>query len=154
MNIIEALKKKNLTLAVAESCTGGLISNLITDIPGASDVFVFGAVTYSLLMKEKLLEVSEEFLNEKGPYNFETVSSMAKGIRDYSNADVSLATSGVAGPFDDIDTETGTCYFAVCISGKIYTKKITTGLNERLKNKKIFAEKAIEFLMFCLEKSI
>lgn len=153
MNIIEILKNKNLHLAVAESCTGGLISNLITDIPGASDVFIFGAVTYSLSMKEKLLSVSEKFLNENGPYNFETAISMAKGIRAYSNAEVSLATSGVAGPTDDLNTEAGTCYVAVCICGEIYTKKIITGLNERLKNKKIFAEKAIEFLMVCLEKS-
>ena len=153
MNIIEVLKNKNLKLAVAESCTGGLISNFITDIPGSSDVFVFGAVTYSLSMKEKLLSVSEKFLDENGPYNFETAISMAKGAGVYTNAEVSLATSGVAGPSDDLNTDAGTCYVAVCICGEIHTKKIITGINERLENKKIFAEKAIDFLMICLEKS-
>ncbi|MDO5014578.1 MAG: CinA family protein [Clostridia bacterium] len=151
MNLVELLQKKNLTLSVAESCTGGLISSLITDIPDSSKVFVFGAVTYSLSMKEKLLSVSHTHLVKNGPYNYETVIEMAKNIKKYSKTDVSIAVSGVAGPSDEIDTKAGVCYVAVDFCGKIYTKIIDTKTNKRKTNKEKFARKSIEFLIEIIE---
>ncbi len=96
--VILQLRNKGLTLASAESCTGGLIAKRITDISGCSDIFLGGCVTYSNDAKMKLLGVSETTLSERGAVSAETAKEMAKGIREALGSDIGISTTGIAGP--------------------------------------------------------
>ena len=92
------LQKSGLKLVTAESCTGGLISHRITDIPGSSEYFLGGIVAYAYEAKVALLGVSWETLNTKGAVSRETVLEMARGALQALNADIALSVSGIAGP--------------------------------------------------------
>lgn len=92
------LRQKGATLALAESCTGGLISHLITSVSGSSDYFHFGAVTYDNISKVELIGVSSQTLERHGAVSEETALEMAQGVRETANATYGLATTGVAGP--------------------------------------------------------
>lgn len=96
--LLEALRREGLLAATAESCTGGLVAAAITDIPGSSDVFDRGFVTYSNAAKRDLLEVPEATLSEHGAVSRETARAMALGALMNSLADVAVAVTGVAGP--------------------------------------------------------
>ena len=96
--LIKFLSEKALTLATAESCTGGLIAKLITDVPGSSRVFIGGVVSYSNAMKQKLLGVKPETLGKYGAVSEQTVGEMLLGILRVTAADISVAVSGIAGP--------------------------------------------------------
>ena len=92
------LKKNRLTLAVAESCTGGMIGGAITDHAGASEYFHGGVIAYDNRIKCDILGVSEKILEAQGAVSSETVTAMAKGVQKLMNADCAIAVSGVAGP--------------------------------------------------------
>ncbi len=98
MRIGELLRQRHLTLATAESCTGGLISHRITDVPGSSEYFLGGIVAYSYEAKAALLNVSWGTLNTKGAVSKETVLEMARGARQALGTDISISVSGIAGP--------------------------------------------------------
>jgi len=87
-----------LTLSTAESCTGGLVSGVLTEIPGASQWFMGGVTAYSNRVKEAILAVPEEILLEQGAVSEAAVASMAKGASKLLGSDIALAVSGVAGP--------------------------------------------------------
>jgi len=93
-----ALRERKLRLAVAESCTGGLIASRVTDVPGSSDYFMAGMVTYSNEAKEKFLGVSPESIRTHGAVSREVAGQMAQGIRRETGADIGLAVTGIAGP--------------------------------------------------------
>lgn len=95
---VKLLREKGLKAATAESCTGGMVSQRITEIPGSSEVFDCGLCTYSNEMKEKLLGVSGETLAEFGAVSKETAAEMAKGVRKVSGADIGVSVTGIAGP--------------------------------------------------------
>jgi len=88
----------NMTLAIAESCTGGLVASMITDTPGASEYFERGVVTYSNLSKMELSGVTEEILRANGAVSRETAMAMAEGVRRKSGASIGLGITGIAGP--------------------------------------------------------
>jgi nicotinamide-nucleotide amidase len=92
------LRERGLRLAVAESCTGGLLGKLVTDVPGSSEYFEGGVICYSNSLKSRLLGVPEEVLARAGAVSEETALAMAAGARDRLGADVALAVTGVAGP--------------------------------------------------------
>lgn len=92
------LREKARTLATAESCSGGLLGNRITDVPGSSDYYVGGVVAYSNNLKEKLLDVRPATLSAFGAVSEETAREMALGVRDVTGADIGVATTGIAGP--------------------------------------------------------
>ncbi len=94
----EYLKERGLRLAVAESCTGGLLGHILTNVPGSSDYFLGGVTAYSYEAKARLLGVSREMLNRLGAVNRETVLQMARGARQALEADIALSVSGIAGP--------------------------------------------------------
>ena len=96
--VVELLFKNNKKITLAESCTGGLISSLITQVSGASSVFEAGFVTYSNDMKSKLLNVSTQILGDNGAVSEEVVLAMAKGALNVTEADFVITVSGVAGP--------------------------------------------------------
>ncbi len=97
-SIYASLKKRRLTLAVAESCTGGLIQHRLTEIAGVSEVFRGGVVAYSNSVKRSLLWVDPKLLKEHGAVSPQTARAMAKGVRGLTGADVGLAVTGIAGP--------------------------------------------------------
>ena len=96
--LVSELKKRGMKIASVESCTAGIISKIITDAPGSSEVFDLGITTYSNEMKTKMVGVPEEILSLRGAVSPETARAMADGIRRVSGADVGVATTGIAGP--------------------------------------------------------
>ena len=97
-SIIDELRRRKLAVATAESCTGGMLAAALTDIPGSSDVFGWGLVTYSNEAKAQLLGVSRDTLAEFGAVSPQTAREMASGLLRVSGADIALATTGIAGP--------------------------------------------------------
>jgi nicotinamide-nucleotide amidase len=98
MRVIAACRSQDLTLATAESCTGGLIAGALTEIPGSSAVFGLGLVTYAYDPKTDLLGVSEEILAMQGAVNETVARQMAEGALERSGAKVAIAVTGIAGP--------------------------------------------------------
>jgi len=96
--LADLLLKKRLTLSLAESCTGGMISSVITDIPGASGFFRGCAVTYSNDSKEKILNIPAGTLIAYGAVSAETAKAMAEGARELFAADIAGSATGIAGP--------------------------------------------------------
>ncbi len=96
--VCDFLAKKSMTIATAESCTGGMIAELLTSVPGASGVFGYGFVTYSNEAKKNLLGVKEETLRAHGAVSGETVTEMAEGAMRVSGSDIAVSVSGIAGP--------------------------------------------------------
>ncbi len=124
--IVTLLKNKKLKIAVAESCTGGLISKRITDIPGASDVLDMGIVSYANSIKARFLGVSEEILNTVGAVSEQTAAAMAKGVCEAANADIGVSTTGIAGPGGGTkEKPVGLVYISVYFrNGKQTVKKL------------------------------
>jgi nicotinamide-nucleotide amidase len=109
-----ALRAKGQTLAIAESCTGGLVGHMITREPGASDFLVVDAVTYANSAKSRILGVEEETIRWHGAVSREVAAAMAEGVRRVSGADVALSLTGVAGPGGGTDAKpVGLVYLAV-----------------------------------------
>ena len=96
--VVRLLERSGLTLATAESCTGGLIAERITDVPGSSNIFLGSVVSYSNDLKEKILHVSPETLERYGAVSEETCHEMLNGIAETTGADIVLAVTGIAGP--------------------------------------------------------
>lgn len=96
--LVKILQSKRMFVATAESCTGGGIAAAITDVPGSSEVFAYGIVSYSNEAKEKLLQVPHILLEEHGAVSREVAQAMAEGARGLSGADIAIAVTGIAGP--------------------------------------------------------
>ncbi len=131
--VVDLLKKENLTLSTAESCTGGLIGKMITQIPGSSQVYKYGFITYANESKRKLLGVKKETLDEFTAVSEETAKEMAEGARRESGADIAVSVTGFAGPTGD---EVGLVYIGV--SDKTGTEAyrfIQAGDRERIRMK-------------------
>jgi nicotinamide-nucleotide amidase len=112
--VLEILRKRKLTVAFAESCTGGLVSKRITDIAGASDVFIGSVVAYRNSIKTGQLGVSREVLERYGAVSPETASEMATGVRSSLGADIGISITGIAGPGGGSDAKpVGTVWFGL-----------------------------------------
>ena len=98
MELLEQCRLKRYKLVTAESCTGGLIAQLLTEIPGSSDVFDRGFITYSNQAKHEELGVSLEVLKQRGAVSSETAAEMASGVQRKTKAHVSVSVTGIAGP--------------------------------------------------------
>lgn len=121
----ETLEERGWKLATAESCTGGWVSQALTEIPGSSNWFDCGFVTYSNASKEELLDVPSKTLEQEGAVSRATACAMAIGALTNSHADVSVAITGIAGPDGGTPTKAvGLVWFAWAISPeKISAKK-------------------------------
>lgn len=122
--IIEKMIAKGLSLATAESCTGGLIGKTITDVPGASEIFGYGMVTYSNEAKQKVLGVKAETLNQFGAVSPETAEEMAIGLKQLSSADYAVSVTGIAGPGGgSAEKPVGLVYMGVASPRGVFVKK-------------------------------
>ena len=145
------LSERKLSLVAAESCTGGLIANRITDISGSSAYFLGGIVAYSYEAKAALLGVSWDTLNGKGAVSREAVIEMARGARKALGADIAVSVSGIAGPGGGTpDKPVGTVWIGLATpSGEEARHFIWDG--DRIQNKYLSSEAALQFILDYLE---
>lgn len=144
----KVLTQKKMTLAVAESCTGGLISNMITDVPGSSDYFLLSATTYSNDAKIKVLGVNEQTLIKYGAVHETTALEMARGVQKKAGASVAVSTTGVAGPGGGSDEKpVGTVCIGVSGPGVEISRRYRFKFDDRFQNKQMFAATAINLLL-------
>jgi PncC family amidohydrolase len=131
----EKLREKGLSLAVAESCTGGLISHRLTNIAGSSTYYVGGITAYAYNAKVRLLKVKWETLEAYGAVSDETVSEMALGVRRALGADIGISVSGIAGPTGGTpDKPVGLVYFGLSSTQGIWTaRQVFKGTRIRVK---------------------
>jgi nicotinamide-nucleotide amidase len=138
---------KKATIAVAESCTGGLISHLLTNVPGSSGFFLFSGVTYSNQSKTKILDVSPSTLEKYGAVHEETAKEMAKGAQRISGATYGLSTTGIAGPDGGTESKpVGTVCIGLATPDTVFAHRFHFSFFNRLMNKKIFAITALDLL--------
>jgi nicotinamide-nucleotide amidase len=150
--ILDFMNAQGSTLCLAESCTGGYISQLITQHPGCSKVFLGAAISYSNKLKHKMLDVSEETLQQHGAVSEETVREMARGAKTLSGADYAVAVSGIAGPDGGTpDKPVGTIWIAVAGKSKTIAKQFQFG-NRRLQNIERSAMNALTLLFSLLKE--
>ncbi len=148
------LKKKNFTMATAESCTGGLIAHLITSIQGSSEYFKGSVVAYSNEIKQLELGVKSQSLNKFGAVSEDVVKEMATGIQNKYKTDFAIATSGIAGPGGATpDKQVGTTWIAIASPKKVIAEKFLFGDN-RERNIRRTAITALNLLRKEIEKYI
>ncbi len=140
-NVARRMTERRLTLAVAESCTGGLITDRLTDIPGSSVFLERGFVTYSNAAKTALLGVPEAVIREHGAVSAETARLMAEGARESAGTDLGVAVTGVAGPSGGTEAKpVGTVFIALADGGKTVCRPHTFRWDRR--RNKVFASQA------------
>jgi len=150
INLEEAVAKlliqRQQTLAVAESCTGGLVANLLTNIPGSSAFFDRGLVTYSNAAKTELLGVPRSTLDRHGAVSAETAQAMAQGVRRMAGTDYGVSITGIAGPGGgSLEKPVGLVYVACCDKNETVWEKHTFA-NDRLGNKERSAQAVLDVL--------
>jgi len=142
-----ALKRKGLTLAIAESCSGGLVSNLITNVPGASNYFEGGVISYSNRLKRKILEVPGVFLKRYGAVSGPVAERMAAGIRNLARTDLGLGITGIAGPSGGTKKKpVGLVYIALASASGVKSKKFNF-YGERIEIKERVALASLSMLL-------
>lgn len=153
--IARILLKKSMTISVAESCTGGLISSRLTDVAGSSAYVKENYITYANEAKVKLLGVSEQTLEKYGSVSEQCAQEMAQGLFERTGCDVALATTGIAGPGGALtDKPIGLIYIAVKNKYATKVKKIELDPTYNRKLMKfVFSQKALEFLIELLEET-
>ena len=150
---VDLLLKNGRTVACAESCTGGLIAKLITDIPGSSEAFHLGAVTYSNDIKNKVLGVEKKTLDTYGAVSEQTAVEMARDVRKLAGADYGVSSTGISGPGGDgICNEAGLSFIAVSTAEKTVCKRLETHSDDREFNRNHTAESALSLLIDIMEK--
>jgi len=154
----DALRERDATLAVAESCTGGLVGSLLTDVPGSSDYFDRSVVTYSYDAKRDELCVSREALDEHGAVSEPVAREMARGVRDSADVTWGVSTTGVAGPTGGTpETPVGTVFVGVAYAGEWGTESSYATVSryefdgDRTEIKRAIADRALEDLLAEME---
>ena len=149
------LRKKGWTISTAESCTGGLLASLITDISGASQWFSQGWIVYSNEAKMRELGVEKSAFDEgeAGAVSHEVAVQMARGARYQSSSDVSIAITGIAGPGGSTaDKEVGRVHVAVIAQDYFLVRRMDFGDNDRSDNKRSFAVFALRLALETLDR--
>ena len=147
------LIQKKLTVATAESCTGGLIAHFLTNISGSSEYFDRGIVSYSNRSKVELLDVSEKLFEKYGAVSKQVAESMASGVRIKSNVDIGVSTTGIAGPTGGTkEKPVGLVFIGISSQKNTIVKKFYFD-RDRLKNKESTCNEALKLLLDILTKS-
>lgn len=143
---VSLLAEKHRQTALAESCTGGLTAKLITDIPGSSDVFECGIVSYSCAVKERLLGVSRKTIEDCTVVSAEVAVEMADGVRKVGEADIGIGITGVAGPGPDGIHPEGEIFIALSDGSNAYVVHLQETAGGREQNRERAALQALTLL--------
>ena len=142
----ELLRERGLTLALAESCTGGLVGHHLTNTPGSSEYFLGSVVAYSYSLKREILGVPSETLTRYGAVSRQTALGMARGCRGVSGADVVLAITGIAGPTGETEDKPVGLTYVVLIAEDVEACERHVWSGGRLQNKASSAKAALLLL--------
>lgn len=147
IRVAELLKNLQLTIATAESCTGGLIAHALTNISGSSVYYDRGIVSYSNQAKMELLGVPEELLEQYGAVSEQVARAMAEGVRCRSDVDIGVATTGIAGPTGGTkEKPVGLVYIAVATAADTIVKRFQFH-GDRLQNKQSTCNAALQMIL-------
>jgi PncC family amidohydrolase len=147
----EKLRGRGLKLATAESCTGGLVGDRITNIPGSSDYYLGGVIAYAYEAKVAVLHVSWDTLRQFGAVSRETVLEMARGARQLLSADLAVSISGIAGPGGGLPNKpVGTTWFGLSVPDGEWARVHQFG-GDRIENKSLAADAALQFVLDYLD---
>ena len=143
--VVRLLSERRRTVAVAESCTGGMIGNRLTDVPGSSAVFLLGVVAYANEAKVRQLGVAAQTLADHGAVSTHTAEEMAVGVRRAAGADLGVSTTGIAGPGGGSeDKPVGTVCVALAWEGGVWSRRYDLGARERGWVKQMTAQLALD----------
>jgi len=146
-DIINVCSKKGLTIALAESCTGGMICEMITSVSGSSKVFKGGIVSYSNDIKESLLKVSKKTLIDHGAVSSETALEMVLGCKEQLSADICVSVTGIAGPSGGTkEKPVGLVYIALKFGGNKAMVKRYNFIGDRLEIRRHTAYEALKLI--------
>lgn len=147
--VLAAARERGMTIACAESLTGGQIASRLVDVPGASDAFIGGVVAYDASVKVGVLGVDADLLASHGPVSAEVASAMASGVRALMGADIAVATTGAAGPTPHGGRAPGTYYVALAdASGVVVNEVVHGGSREQVRDAAVAT--ALELLIHAL----
>ena len=150
----DIFRQRKLTLAAAESCTGGLIADRITNVPGSSEYFYGAVVAYAYEAKVSLLNVSWDTLQAYGAVSRETVLEMARGTRNVLKTDIAVSVSGIAGPGGGLpDKPVGTTWIGLSTPEGNWARKFIWD-GDRWQNKAYSADAALHFVLDYLEGNL
>ena len=150
--VIEKLKEKHMKVATAESCTGGLIAKRITDVPGASEVFDCGIISYANEIKHRVLGVSEDDLNKYGAVSEPVARQMAQGALKVSGADIAVSVTGIAGPdSDSTNKPVGLVYIGLADRDNVWVRELRTSRKDRSYNRYVSASNALNMIRLYID---
>ena len=151
--IVSVLKEKGLTISTAESCTGGLIAKLLTDVSGASAVFFGSVVSYDNSVKKNVLGVKQETLESVGAVSYDTACQMAQGVKNLLKTDIGISTTGIAGPGGGTPQKpVGTVYVGIAYKDKV--DGFLLSIDPNLSREEIRNEAALRLLTMTCKKII
>ena len=146
--IVRLLKKKNLKMSFAESCTGGLLSSSITSVSGSSKVFSLGLITYSNQSKINILKVPKKTIIKNGAVSYETCLSMVKNLNKISKANISVSITGIAGPKGGSKKKpVGLVYVGIKKGSKTLVKKYLFNNKNRISVQRATVNKALNLIL-------
>ena len=152
---VAMLKEHHLKVATAESCTGGLIAKRITDVPGASEVFECGIISYANEIKHKVLGVSEDDLNKYGAVSEPVAKQMAQGALKVSGADIAVSVTGIAGPDSDSTSKpVGLVYIGLADKENVWVREIRTSRRDRSYNRYVSASNALNMIRLYIDNKL
>ncbi len=147
----EKLRDRKLTIAVAESCTGGLLGSKITDVPGSSEYFLGGVIAYQNEVKESLLHVPHDVIASHGAVSAQTVEAMASGCRELFKCDIAVSITGIAGPGGgSAEKPVGLVYVGLATASGVISRRFRWK-GSRTQNKESSVCAAIEMILATLK---
>lgn len=153
--VIEKLKEKHIKVATAESCTGGLIAKRITDVPGASEVFDCGIISYANEIKHRVLGVSEDDLKKYGAVSEPVARQMAQGALKVSGADIAVSVTGIAGPdSDSTNKPVGLVYIGLADRDNVWVRELRTSRKDRSYNRYVSASNALNMIRLYIDNKL
>lgn len=153
--VIEKLKEKHMKVATAESCTGGLIAKRITDVPGASEVFDCGIISYANEIKHRVLGVNEDDLNKYGAVSEPVARQMAQGALKVSGADIAVSVTGIAGPdSDSTNKPVGLVYIGLADRDNVWVRELRTSRKDRSYNRYVSASNALNMIRLYIDNKL
>ena len=151
-HVLGLLKRRHMTLTTAESCTGGLLAGTLINVPGASDIYNEGYITYANESKHKILGVKKKTLKNEGAVSEACAKEMAKGAAKAAGANAAVAVTGIAGPGGGTEEKpVGLVYIACSINGKVWVEQHQLN-GDRQKVRDLTVKRALDMLRRCIKE--